>query len=62
LTLSVDELAAAAGLCAGRAAIDSAIVAAEMLGPIAVCPEGQFEFEQAALAARVATEQHLPFT
>jgi hypothetical protein len=32
----------------------------KLLGPIAVCPDGQLEFEHAAFAAIVATEQHLP--
>jgi hypothetical protein len=34
----------------------------KLLGPIAVWSGEQLEFEQAALTAKVATEQHLPFT
>jgi hypothetical protein len=34
----------------------------KLLGPTAVCPEGQFAFEHAALAASAATVQHRPFT
>jgi hypothetical protein len=34
----------------------------KLLGPIVLWPAGQFEFEQAAFAASVATEQHLPLT
>jgi hypothetical protein len=34
----------------------------KLLGPTGVCPAGQLELEQAALATSVATEQHLPLT
>jgi hypothetical protein len=34
----------------------------KLLGPMAVCPGWQLELEQAALAASVATAQHLPLT
>jgi hypothetical protein len=32
----------------------------KLLGPIAVCPGGQLEFEHAPPAANVAALQHLP--
>jgi hypothetical protein len=32
----------------------------KLLGSIAVCPDGQLEFEQAALATSESTAQHLP--
>jgi len=32
----------------------------KLLGPMAVCPAGQPEFEQAAFAASAATGQHRP--
>ena len=32
----------------------------KLLGPTAVCPEGQLEFEHAALATSAPTVQHLP--
>jgi hypothetical protein len=32
----------------------------KLLGPIDVCPDGQLEFEHAALATSEPTAQHLP--